>query len=520
MKEDCKLFSDVFAGESEENDLALLYEGVSYTRGELRKGAELCAAELVRAGVRRGDHVALWAYNSADWLMALLGIVRLGAVAVLINSAMPRAAVEPLISFCDCGALVYGLNRDTYHHENTGVQLASELGLTGKTLDLRKLCLKERIAAGEESPTLPPEDADETRTAVIIFTTGTTAEPKAVMLSQRGILRNARDAVLHAEEDFCHERACVALPLFHSYGLTVLFSFLLMGKTICLLSRLKSDELIDAVGRYRIGMVASVGILYLGMLSSPRFKSEVAPYVRLCIVGGEFTDPQQIYRTYRAYPEITFAIGYGQTEASPIITRVCAADSPEKRAETVGTPLPGTEIRITTPDGTEQTRGVPGEVLVRSGSLMNGYYRVPPEKQPIDENGWLHTGDLGYLDEDGYLHLTGRIKDIIIKNGENISPAEIERALRSCRGVKEVRVLGAPSPECGEEIEACLTMMEGYRFDEGSVRTQLMHCLIKFKIPANFFVYDTFPLHSNGKLNVQELRSSMLERLEKKNDKA
>ena len=502
-------FSDLYTTPSDREAVAVVFQEQALTYGELERAVLLCAGDLYRLGVRPGDHVALRSCNSSNWLIAFFAIVRLGGVAVLINYGLPVEYAAPLLRFTEVSFLVNGLSRDGL----SGEALASAAGISGRTYEMWSMDYAARVRSGEAPEALPPEDQSSRRTAVIIFTSGTTAEPKAVMLSQYGILQNAAGWTDHVIDRFFHDSICIALPLFHSYGITVTMGSLLRGKTVYYPTRLKPEDILAQIKQYKIRYVGSVGTLYLGMLQSPRFRTDAAPFVRVCIVGGEFTSPEQLLRVHEAYPDVTFFVGYGQTEASPVITLTHPLDSVEKRAYTVGKPLSGISLRVVGQDGETLTGAEDGEILVKGPNLMNGYYGLPPEKQAIDRDGWLHTGDLGHLDGDGYLHLTGRLKDIIIKNGENISPAEIERALCKCTGIREAKVLGIPHPISGEEIVACVTAMDGFSWDEEALRTELRQYLTHFKLPAHFLLYDAFPVNAGGKLDVPAIKMSAAMRL-------
>ena len=204
---------------------------------------------------------------------------------------------------------------------------------------------------------------------------------------------------------------------------------------------------------------------------------------------------------------------YGQSEAAPL-TMVRPSDMVEQRAQSVGQAIDGLEIRISDGKGGFLPRGEIGEVVARGSNLMNGYDRLPKDKQPIDEDGWLHTGDLGLLDENGYLYLAGRIKDVIIRGGENISPSEIENALNQMDNIREAKVMGAPHPIYGESVEACITMTDGGKsFDQEAIKNALRKVIARFKVPSHIFLYDSFPLNVNGKLDQRALHADMLTRL-------
>jgi fatty-acyl-CoA synthase len=223
--------------------------------------------------------------------------------------------------------------------------------------------------------------------------------------------------------------------------------------------------------------------------------------------------PVQMMRLELQYANATFINMYGQSEAAPL-TMVRPSDMVEQRAQSVGQAINGLEIRISDGKGGFLPRGEIGEVVARGSNLMNGYDKLPKDKQPIDEDGWLHTGDLGLLDENGYLYLAGRIKDVIIRGGENISPSEIENALNQVDNIREAKVMGAPHPIYGESVEACITMTDGGKsFDQEAIKNALRKVIARFKVPSHIFLYDSFPLNVNGKLDQRALHADMLTRL-------
>lgn len=516
MQKNTYLFSDMLAGlaDSKGDSLALVYKDEEYTYGEFHRAVELCAADLVKMGVEPGDHVALWSLNSANWLITFFGIIRAGGVAVLANYGMPPAELAKLLAFTDvkyiaCGA-VPALAKDP---EAAG-KLAEAAGVgPDKLYDIRhgSMDYRKRLAGGELPGPLPEEDRNSRRTAIIIFTSGTTGMPKAVEQSQSAVLHNA-EWLIKIQRNNVGERFLLALPLFHSYGLEIAVCYCSLGRTLYITDALAPDILVNMIIENEITDLFSVSVLYFGIVSHPLFE-EAAGLPRFCGVGGSFSTPVQLMRLAMLFPNAAFFCGYGQTETCTVITVPSPDAGIETCANTVGRPLEGLDVRIFDARQGFLPDGKTGEVLVRGDSLMNGYYKLPPEQQAIDAEGWLHTGDLGYFDEDGNLRLAGRIKDIIIKNGENVSPSEIEARITECGGVREVKVLGAPHPLFGESIEACIVMQRGVEFDEAALREQLKSRLSSFKTPSHFFVYEGLPLNASGKIDLRTLQSDMFDRL-------
>ena len=355
-------------------------------------------------------------------------------------------------------------------------------------------------------------ESEAEETAIIIFTSGTTSRPKAVQISQRALTFDA-DAFNRNTGEYAGRSVCVAVPLFHIRGLLMSYSYLCRGATVCLPANYKPETLVTEIDAYRVSDMAAVGAVYLSLAEAPGFEDHVVPNLHLCMIAGGMSTPVQMMRLELQFANATFINMYGQSEAAPL-TMVRPSDMVEQRAQSVGQAIEGLDIRISDGKGGFLPRGEIGEVVARGGNLMNGYDKLPTDKQPIDEDGWLHTGDLGLLDENGYLYLAGRIKDVIIRGGENISPSEIENALSQMDNIREAKVMGAPHPIYGESVEACVTMTDGGKsFDQEAIKNALRSVIARFKVPSHIFLYDRFPLNVNGKLDQRALHADMLTRL-------
>lgn len=491
----------------------------SYTYKELDEITDKFAAKIVQMGVKEGDHVALWGYNSGNWAVTYFSIIKAGAVAVLMNYSLPSKDIADLLELTDSKFIFYGNNRELTKDVDAVTKLADSVGIKHENLfnfssaafDFKSL-LKENIDVSGIKAYCEKEDSK--RTAVIIFTTGTTALPKAVQLSQYGIIN---DGYGYGEK-YASARGdsiCNTLPMFHSFGLMVSTLYIEEGRSVYLHELVKPEEIVRVVSTYKTSDLSGVGAVYSAIVEHPEFDIKVLPYVRICLIGGSVSTPVFMMRLEEKFSHATFLNAYGQTEASPAVTNSSPTDPIEKRATSVGTPFSNIELRIWTKEKGLVSTGEVGEVVIKGYVVMNGYYKLPPESQPFDSDGWLHTGDLGYLDEENFLHLTGRIKDIIIKSGENISPVEIEQKIIENDAIKEVKVMGAPHSVTGESIEACIVLNEGKKFDEEQLVSELRTKISKFKIPSHFFVFDSFPLLGNGKLDARKLKSMMLIQLKK-----
>jgi len=494
--------------------LAIVGNGGSCTYEDMRKGILGLAGKLREMGVGKGSRVALWGYNAASWLIAFFAVVRAGGTAVLVNYSMGAADAAELLAMTETGFLLCGDNSETKKNPNAMRELASLAGIPeGHCLDIRPdvLDLDHSFRDAAETPDARNESEAE-ETAIIIFTSGTTSRPKAVQISQRALTFDA-DAFNRNTGEYAGRSVCVAVPLFHILGLLMSYSYLCRGATVCLPANYKPETLVTEIDAYRVSDMAAVGAVYLSLAEAPGFEDHVVPNLHLCMIAGGMSTPVQMMRLELQFANATFINMYGQSEAAPL-TMVRPSDMVEQRAQSVGQAIEGLDIRISDGKGGFLPRGEIGEVVARGGNLMNGYDKLPKDKQPIDEDGWLHTGDLGLLDEKGYLYLAGRIKDVIIRGGENISPSEIENALNQIDNIREAKVMGAPHPIYGESVEACVTMTDGgASFDQEKIKNALRAVIARFKVPSHIFLYDSFPLNVNGKLDQRALHADMLTRL-------
>ena len=488
----------------------------SCTYAEMERGIHGLCRKLREMGVRKGSRVALWGYNTSNWLIAFLAIVRAGGTAVLVNYSMSSQEAADLLNMTETRFILCGDNAETKKDPSAMQKFASMTDIpTECCLDIRSSV--QNLArtfrdATEEPDVRSEEEAGET--AFIIFTSGTTSQPKAVQISQQALSFDAEVFNRNISE-YAGRSVCIAVPLFHILGLLMSFAYLCRGSTVCLPSNYKPDTLSRMIDACRISDIAAVGAVYIGLSEAEDFEEKVVPYLHLCMIAGGMSTPVQMMRLELEYANATFLNMYGQSEAAPL-TMVRPTDMVEKRAQTVGQAVDDLDIRISDGKGGFLPQGEIGEVVARGRNLMNGYYNLPKDKQPVDDEGWLHTGDLGLFDEEGYLYLAGRIKDVIIRGGENISPSEIESALNQLDNIREAKVMGVPHPIYGESVEACITMTDGgASFDEAGIKERLRGMIARFKIPSHIFLYDSFPLNVNGKLDQRALHTDLLNRLKR-----
>ena len=520
MKLQNKLFSEMLLQNAMEfpNRPAITSRDTTITFGMLKTAVDRCSLALAGAGFKKGDKAVLWGFNGIEWMVAFYGIAQAGGVAALMNYGLKAADVTALTKMVDASWGIIGGNTISIADKNAAAKTLIDGGVpvqhvfpatafVGKEA-FAPLSADEQKMLDEILTRTQPKDSQ-----VIIYTTGTTSIPKAVLQSSFSILSNAEGAAMVLEKNI-GENLCLALPTFHSYGLMVINTYLALGRHVFLTPLLKPDTLLKMIYENHIVNMCSVGAIYGMLTSMPEFEEKLSGQLSLCIVGGGFTTPVEMMRFEKLLGGGKLLCGYGQTECSPVITLEAFDDPLEKRAVSVGRSLPNHEVRIWNEGTGFAAQGEIGEVVVKGPSLMNGYYGLPQEKQAIDQDGWLHTGDLGRFEPDGMLQFSGRIKDIIIRSGENISPVEIERVLLEQPEVREAKVMGAAHPIWGESVEACIVLRDkSAGLDESSFRDRLKQKLASFKVPSHFFLYDSFPLNENGKLNQRGLHTDMVGRL-------
>ena len=496
---------------------AFTFKGESFTFEETKLSVNYLANLLINKGVKKGDHVTLLSFNSYAWIIAFFAIIRIGAVAVLQNYILRHDALVSAVKNSDSSFVVYGKYVSFVKDENEFSKLLEDTNISKEnTLYLDDINFKEVIKDYKEVE-LPAIDreVDSKRTSHIIFTTGTTSEPKAVMLSQYGVLNIIYHGLYRLDSSLSAKFMCL-LPMFHCFGLLVVLAFAAYKRNVCINQMADPLEIYKEFSKEKCGEYASVSIIFDKLARVPFFRLRHSKHVKHCIVGGGFTSEKGFNFLEKRYGRGKFMNGYGQTECSPLISLVYPGSPVSKQRTTVGKLMDDIEVIIQDVNTKEYitNRRKPGEILIKGYIVCNGYYKLPEDKQPFDKDGYLHTGDMGYIDEDGYLVLTGRLKDIIIRKGENISPAEIEKAFEKYKEFSAVRVLGFPSLTDGEFIIAAVELKKKpLHFHESWYIKELHSVLPSIKIPSHIIYMPSFPLAANGKLDERKLREICMDKL-------
>ena len=519
------------------NGWAVRYTDRNYFRTwkELNDEADLIARGMMSLGVKKGDHVAIWATNTPEWILTLFAAAKIGAVLVTVNTNFKIFELEYLLRQSDTILLVMigGFKNNDY--VATVNELLPELKTTSGEIESEHLpFLKRVVFAGKETPEgmlnfedlkilggdFPIEIYEENKKTLnthdvvnMQYTSGTTGFPKGVMLTHYNILNNGKtigDGMKFTKND----KLCITVPFFHCFGLVLaMMACITHGTTMVPVERYSPVPVMNAISVEKCTAVHGVPTMFIAMLEHAQFNNFDFSSLRTGIMAGSPCPIEVMKKVIDKMNMREIVIVFGQTEASPGCTMTTTSDSIDKRVNTVGRAFPGVECKIIDPEsGEELPINTPGEFCARGYNIMKGYYKMPEATaQAIDKDGWLHTGDLCTVDEDGYYKVVGRIKDMIIRGGENIYPKEIEECLYTCDKVSDVQVIGVPSEAYGEEVMACVILKEGEEMTEEEVKEFVGARMAKHKVPRYVRFVDSFPTNAAGKIQKFKMREEAIE---------
>lgn len=500
---------------------ALEYQGRVWTYRELDETVDRTARRLLAWGVRRGARVGLWCETEPNTIFLLYALPRIGAVAACLNTSLQRSELAELLRRTQVSRLIVtdgyrgmsfpelcqGLSNEVSTLES--VLYAGLSGESGGWASLDTLEEASDEALGEAEGETTPRDI-----GYILYTSGTTSVPKAVMSTQysrvNSGIQQAHD--LGATE---RDRFCVSVPIFHCFCLSAnVMAACSVGACLYLPEGRRTGMILTAVSEGRCTVLSSVPTLFHAILCRPDFGEWDLSSLRTGFIGGSFY-PTELFRQINDGFGFTLLSSLGQTEATAGLTAAYLDDSLEVRAATVGHFMDHVEGKIVHIDtGEELPAGETGEICVRGYLMMAGYFGQPEETaKAIDADGWLHTGDLGWLDERKNIHLTGRLKELIIRGGENISPAEIETVLGNCPEIAECKAIGVPDHHYGEEVCLCIVPREGATIDTVEIRALLVQKLAEYKVPKYIVPLDELPKTVTGKVRPTELARLIQNRL-------
>ncbi len=538
---DCT-FSDVLDRLVEEfpDQLAVKYTTLDYTRTyeEFRNDVNDFARALVALGVRPGHKVAIWATNVAEWFIAFWSVTKIGAVFVSVNTAYKTHEIEYLLRQSDTHTLIMIESTKDSNYKEIIRQLCPETQETqpGKPLHCKRLpflrniitvgfrlpgCLtfKEAVVK-KEGVTLGrvlkmASEVKPTDVCNMQYTSGTTGFPKGVMLTHYSVVNNGKcigDRMGLSTAD----RMMIQVPMFHCFGMVLsMTASFTHGVTIYPMPYFSAKASLDCINQEKITCFNGVPTMFIAMFNHPDYRKTDFSYMRTGIMAGAGCPPDLMRRAAR--PDEMNMTGivsvYGQTESSPGSTMSAWTDPLDLRCDTVGYHFPHVLCKVVDPEtGEELPDGQNGEFCSKGYNTMKGYYKMPEAtKHTVDADGWLHSGDIAMRDQDGNFRITGRLKDMIIRGGENIYPKEIEEFVYTHPDVKDVQVVGVPDERYGEEAAACIILKEGRTLTEAQMREYMVANIARHKVPRYIFFMDSFPMNAAGKVLKYRMREDLVE---------
>ncbi|MBD8004817.1 AMP-binding protein [Bacillus norwichensis] len=528
---------DEVAGKYPENDAVVFpNRKLRYSYEGFNRLCQLVAKGFMKIGLEKGDHLAVWTSNQPEWLSTQFATGKMGAVLVTVNTNFQTTELEYLLSHSDSTTLIL---MESYK-ETSYVDMLYEIVPELKTSEPGKLqskslpYLKNVIILGEkrfpgmflwsdilklgeevDDLTLARRQAELEPDDVINmqYTSGTTGYPKGVMLSHYNLINNA-NSIATCMEFTEKDRLCIPVPFFHTFGCVLgTLTSVTAGTTMVIVEEFQAEQVLEAIEAEKCTALHGVPTMFIAELNHPDFEKYDLTSLRTGIMAGS-TCPIEVMKAVTekmGAKEITIA--YGQTESSPVITQTRTDDRLEIRVATVGRALPNVEVKIVEP-GTNRAvpNNVEGELCTRGYHVMRGYYKNDKgTREAIDDEGWLHTGDLAVMDEYGYCRIVGRLKDMIIRGGENIYPREIEEYFYQHPKVLDVQVVGVPDEFFGEEAMAWVILKENETASEGEIKDYFKRKISRQKIPRYIQFCQEFPLTASGKIQKFKLRQNGIE---------
>ncbi len=524
-----------------DNDAVVsIHQDIRFTYREFNQVVNRAAKALLNLGIERGDRVAIWSTNNYEWVVTQFATARIGAILVNVNPAYRIHELEYVLKQSRCKVLVLIESFKTSNYVDMFYKVCHEAKecVPGQIDSWRFPHLKTVVFIGREQhpgmftrrafaelgDELPDEllaergaELDFDDDINIQYTSGTTGFPKGVTLTHHNILNNAY--VTAQTMRFTHQdRLCVPVPFYHCFGMVLAnLACITTGATIVIPSpSFDATDTLKAVQQEKCTALHGVPTMFIAELDHPEFDTFDLRTLRTGIMAGAPCPVEVMKKVMDRMHMKEILIGYGQTEASPITNMTRADDSLEKRVATVGRVSPHQEQKVIDPAGGMMVpRGTQGEICFRGYNVMARYDNMPQETTAaIDEKGWLHSGDLGIMDDEGYVRITGRIKEMVIRGGENLYPREIEEFLHTLDVIYDAHVVGVPDGKYGEEVLACVKLKPGTESPtEEEFRAMCKGKIAHFKIPRYWLVVDDFPMTVTGKVQKFKIREKAIHEL-------
>lgn len=468
------------------DNISIIHKGKILTYGELNDSTNALGNALTKRGIKKGDKVAIMLPNTPDFIISYFAVVKLGAVAVTLNTLSTSYELIHLLSDSESRALITTAAAVKRFEEIRGdCPLCEHLIVTEG--DEGDISIEDVLATGPRDLEAVGISLDDP--AVMIYTAGLTGKPLGAVLTHGNLSTQSlllRD-MIHADE---HDRGLCLIPLFHSFGAVAnMLGILKVGASLVMMDQFKMDSIFKAIEEKKITYIAAVPRLFLGMFIYEGAEKHNLDSLRLCVTGGSAAPPE-LFGSFEKKFKVRLMEGYGLTEASPVCS-FSRFDMVQKTGS-VGIPIPGVEAKVIDDSGEKLPAGEEGELLVRGPNVMKGYYGNDAATADVVKEGWLHTGDLAWIDKDGYIFLTGLKKRMIITSGFNVYPKEVEDVLHMHGAVESARVVGKPDMMRGETVKAIIVKKEGAEVDDKAI---IKHCRIylsPYKTPRTIEFVETF----------------------------
>ena len=505
----------------EREALVVRHQNIRWTYRELNEAADRLAAGLIHLGLVPGDRIGIWAPNRYEWIVTQFATAKAGLILVTINPAYRTSELEYALNKVGCKALVLAPSFKTSDYAAMLEQIRPKVPslhaaiLTDDAPRAGFLRYADVASSGTAEdldrvrqlrPQLQPEDAIN-----IQFTSGTTGLPKGATLSHHNIVNNGyfvAQRMTFSEQD----RLCIPVPLYHCFGMVMgVLGCVTWGATMVFPGEaFEPKSVLEAVQAERCTALYGVPTMFIAELEHPEFRQYDLRTLRTGVMAGAPCPVEIMKRVISDMHMKEVTIAYGMTETSPVSFQSSRDDSIERRVSTVGAIHPHLEVKIVDAEGRVTPRGERGELLTRGYSVMHGYWDDEAKtKQSIDPQGWMHTGDLATLDDAGFCNIVGRVKDLIIRGGENISPREVEEFLYRHPKIQDVQVFGVPDRRYGEVVCAWIKLKADERCEAEAIRTFCREQIAHFKVPAHIRFVDQFPMTVTGKIQKYLMRQEM-----------
>jgi long-chain acyl-CoA synthetase len=475
---------------------ALIFGNISYTYAEMHRIIQNIAGYLLHLGVAKGDRIALYMPNRPEWILFYYGIARIGAISVCVPAAYKTHEMKEVVQDSRSSIIV---TSEVLHAQ---IPPLETLPLIRQTLIIEQDEIFQSILRGNTSFTIPAEvDTTGDDTAAILYTGGTTGTPKGAMLTHRNLLYSAQNVAFH-ERMIPDDIGICFLPLNHVFAQChIMHTFFAGCGTLILFPGFDMDTIAAAVVAHRVTRFYAVPTIFIRFLNNPESRKQLKS-LRYVFSGGT-SMPAEIVRQWMESFGIPIHEAYGMTEAASIVSFNHLF---RHKIGSIGMPAGIIELKVVDSHGNELKQGERGEIIIRGPNIMKGYYEQPEETAHALRNGWLHSGDVGVFDEEGYLYIVDRIKDIVITGGENVFPKEVEDLLHQHKAVNECGVVGLPHKEYGEAVTAFVTLKPDTTIDERALITFCKERLANYKVPKSIHFVADLPKTPQGKILRRELR--------------